>query len=85
MLFQEILLGFFVYENLLGRCDLKIAVVEFVYPFLFLRNCIILWAKLFFPDFYPVSHNISKCGKLAIKVLAKSTKCENNIFSLVLP
>lgn len=35
MLFQEILLGFFVYENLLGRCDLKIAVVEFVYPFFF--------------------------------------------------
>lgn len=38
MLFQEILLGFFVYENLLGRCDLKIAVVEFVYPFFFFKK-----------------------------------------------
>ena len=35
MLFQEMLLDFFIYETLLGHCGFKIAVVEFVYPVLF--------------------------------------------------
>lgn len=35
MLFQEMLLGFFIYENLLVHCGLKIAGVEFVYPIFF--------------------------------------------------
>lgn len=29
---MEILLGFFIYENLIGHCGLKIIVVKFVYP-----------------------------------------------------
>lgn len=76
ILCQRILLGFFIYENLLGQCGLKITVVKFVYP-LFTRNSIILWVKFFFLDFYSISY------KLAIKVLAKSSKYENNILSLL--
>ena len=38
MLFQEMLLDFFIYETLVGHCGFKIAVVEFVYPVFFLRK-----------------------------------------------
>lgn len=31
VLFHKMLLGFFIYEHLLGHCGLKIVVVKFVY------------------------------------------------------
>ena len=85
MLFQEMLLDFFIYETLLGHCGFKIAVVEFVYPvlFFFKETVLSFGSNYSFQISIQFAIMFESVTKLAIKALAKSTKCENNILSLL--
>lgn len=85
MLCKEILLGFFIYENVLGHCDLKIAVVEFVY-LNFLKETVLSFGSNYsFQISIQLTITFESVTKLAIKVQAKSTRYENILSSLVSP
>ena len=74
MLFQEMLLDFFIYETLQGHCGFKIAVVEFVYPVFFFKETVLSFGSNYsFQISIQFAIMFESVTKLAIKALAKST------------
>lgn len=76
VLFHKMLLGFFIFKNLLDYCGFKIAVAEFVYP-IFLKETISSFGSYcIFSVSIQLEIMSESMTNLAIKALASTIKYE---------